>query len=105
MLAYARTGDQTRLAGAVNELGEKSTPQGQEKLKSRRVFEANLINSTKSSFYTSPLEGNLPKTLPNITLEKTVVPYGIKDSLSGVANPQYYIWRTAGDDKVRATYY
>lgn len=101
IINYIQTGDSTYLNYSYVELRDKSNRKKDPNIQNRRNFEAELLNSSKSAFYRKPGESFFPVKLKKVELGYTIIPLGVSKYLSGKTNPEYYIWRTMGDFRVR----
>lgn len=102
---YYRTGERIKLLQAVDELKHRSNPKRIPGIQNRRNKQAELLNSTKAPFYSQPFDSRLPNKLPiYITPLETVIPRGTENWEKG-GNPEYYIWRTQCDEKVRQSHF
>lgn len=102
---YYRTGDQRYLLEAVDEIKYRSNKKKIRGIQNRRNKQAVLLDSTKAPFYSKPFDPRLPNHLPIHAIPlKTIIPRGTESWEKG-GNPEYYIWRTQCDDKVRESHF
>ncbi len=108
MHRYYRTGDKTYLDLAVNEVRNRSNKPDENGIRSegiqkRRDKQADILDSTKAPFYSSPHSPLLPIKSIKAELGETIIPRGTED-WEKPTHSDYYIWRTQCDNKVRESH-
>jgi hypothetical protein len=106
--SYCNTGDKAYLDLAINEVKNRSNKPDEngnrsEGIQKRRNKQAEILNSTKAPFYSSPHSPLLPIKSIKAKLGDTVIPRGT-ENWDKPKHSEYFIWRTQCDQKVRESH-
>ena len=103
MHKYYETDDKKYLALAVNEVKSRSNRDKNKGIQARRDAQAEILDSTKAPFYSSPHSPLLPIKSIKAKLGDTVIPRGT-ENWDKPKHSEYFIWRTQCDQKVRESH-
>ncbi|TGW14500.1 hypothetical protein EIL50_05225 [bacterium NHP-B] len=102
MHAYVASNNPIYLGKALHELAYRSNLRKVRGLTRRHKIEAIILDSRACPLYSQPHDPVCPERAFTVRLDDTIVPLGAQAwPAPSLAEADYYIWRTQGDERVR----